>query len=182
MYGPSMRDTLSKADWIRHGLLTLARNGHGGLKVGPMAAALEVSRGSFYWHFQDIEDFLVEVRAAWRDRMTEQIIRDLDAKPGPERLRHLMQRGFVGQRRLDRAIRSWAAEDETVAALVAEVDTRRVSHIAALLVAAGVGEPRARARATFLYWAYLGQTFVAAPAHETISADALEEIAALFQA
>jgi AcrR family transcriptional regulator len=147
-----------------------------------MATALKVSRGSFYWHFRDLEDFLAEIRAAWQDRMTERIIRDLDEKPGPERLRHLMQRGFVGQRRLDRAIRSWAAEDEAVAALVAQVDTRRVSHIAALLVAAGIGDRQAQARATFLYWAYLGQTFVAAPAHATISADALEEIAALFQA
>lgn len=176
-----MQERRTKTDWIRHGLRTLAQKGHGALKVGPMAEALDVSRGSFYWHFRDIEDFLAEVRAAWRDRMTEQIIRDLDEKPGPERLRHLMQRGFVGQRRLDRAIRSWAAEDAAVAALVAEVDTRRVTHIAELLSAAGVPVARAQTRATFLYWAYLGQTFVVDARHATVPGPALEEIAALFE-
>jgi hypothetical protein len=38
---------LSKNAWLRHGLLTLAGEGHHGLKVGAMAAGLGVSRGSY---------------------------------------------------------------------------------------------------------------------------------------
>ena len=53
VYGRVMTDRLAKSDWIEHGLRTLANEGANALKVGPMAAKLEVSRGSFYWHFRD---------------------------------------------------------------------------------------------------------------------------------
>src|SRR5271166_2476814 len=55
--GATMNDRLTKEDWIRHGLRTLANEGAHALKVGPMATKLKVSRGSFYWHFRDIPDF-----------------------------------------------------------------------------------------------------------------------------
>ena len=45
-------------------------------------------------------------------------------------------------------------EDKDVAATVAAVDTRRVSYIAKMLIAAGVESRRALPRAAFMYWAY----------------------------
>ena len=54
---------LTKQDWINSGLRTLATEGASALKVGAMAAALGVSRGSFYWHFKDFADF--RARNCW---------------------------------------------------------------------------------------------------------------------
>jgi AcrR family transcriptional regulator len=177
-----MRDRLTKSDWIDHGLRTLAREGASALKVGPMAKTLKVSRGSFYWHFRDIADFRSQVLQGWQERTTDQVIRDLEAaKAEPDRLKHLMRRAFVVKRSLDRAIRSWAAEDEEVATLIASVDASRVAYIAKLLVAAGVESRRARARAAFMYWAYLGQTIVMDPRHSSISALAMDDISDLFE-
>ena len=45
-----MSDRLTKSEWLRHGLRTLASEGPVALKVGPMSEKLNVSRGSFYWH------------------------------------------------------------------------------------------------------------------------------------
>ena len=177
-----MHDRLSKADWIRRGLRTLASEGVGALKVGPMATKLKVSRGSFYWHFRDIADFRAQLLGGWQARTTDRVIQDLEERAGPDRLKHLLQRGFGGGRRsLDRAIRSWAAEDEDVAAVVAAVDARRVDYIAGLLAAAGVEHRKAFARAAFLYWAYLGQAVVMDRRHAAIDAAALEDIADLFE-
>jgi AcrR family transcriptional regulator len=148
VYGDSVDDRLTKSDWIEHGLRTLARDGANALKVGPMATQLKVSRGSFYWHFGGIADFRSQVLQCWQERSTEQVIRDLEAaKAETDRLKHLMRRAFVTKRHLERAIRSWAAEDKNVAAIVAAVDTRRVSYIAEMLVAAGVERRRALPRA-----------------------------------
>ena len=83
---------------------------------------------------------------------------------------------------LDRAMRSWAGEDEEVANVVASVDARRVERIAGLLIDAGVSSERAEHRAAFLYWAYLGQAIVMDPRHSTISDWALDEISDLFEA
>ena len=177
-----MDDRLTQSDWIDHGLRTLADEGTNALKVGPMAAALKVSRGSFYWHFRDIADFRSQVLRGWQERMTDQVIRDLEtAKAEPDRLKHLMKRAFVEKPRLDRAIRAWAAEDEDVARIVASVDARRVVYIAKLLVAAGVDSRRAPSRAAFMYWAYLGQAIVMDPRHASIPTSALDDISGLFE-
>jgi AcrR family transcriptional regulator len=182
VYGQVMSDRLTKSDWIEHGLRTLANGGANALKVGPMATKLKVSRGSFYWHFRDIADFRSQVLQSWQERMTDQVIRDLEAaKAEPDRLKHLMRRAFVTKRSLDRAIRSWAAEDKDVATIVASVDAHRVAYIAKLLVAAGVESRRALPRAAFMYWAYLGQVIVMEPRHSSISALAMDDISDLFE-
>jgi AcrR family transcriptional regulator len=178
-----MTDRLTKDDWMKRGLKTLATDGAHALKAGPMAAKLKVSRGSFYWHFKDMADFQSQILRAWQERSTDQVIRDLETAPArPDRLKQLMTRAFQVRRDLERAIRSWAAEDAAVARIVAAVDARRVAYIAKMLVAAGVESRKAGPRATFLYWAYLGQPLVAAPRHSTITAAALDDIADLFTA
>jgi AcrR family transcriptional regulator len=177
-----MNDRLTKSDWIEHGLLTLASDGANALKVGPMATELKVSRGSFYWHFQDITDFRSQLLRSWQERTTDQVIQELESeKAEPERLKHLMRRAFSVKRSLDRAIRSWAAEDDDVAKIVASVDARRVAYIAKLLVAAGVESRRALPRAAFMYWAYLGQPIVMDSRHSSITTMAMDDISDLFQ-
>jgi len=177
-----MNDRLAKDDWITHGLRTLAKDGANALKVGPMATKLKVSRGSFYWHFRDIADFRAQLLRHWQERSTDQVIRELDArKAEPDRLKHLMKRAFAGKRDLDRAIRSWAAEDDDVARIVASADARRVAYIAKMLVAAGVESQRALRRAAFLYWAYLGQPIVMDARHSSIPESAIDDIGDLFE-
>lgn len=173
---------LSKNAWLRHGLLTLAGEGHNGLKVGAMAVGLGVSRGSFYWHFADIDDFRTQLLAAWRKATTDQVIHDLDARAaGAGGLQRLLQRTMRPGRSLERAVRAWAAEDPQVAAALAEVDSRRLARVETLLTDAGVPADRAGPRAAFLYWAYLGQSVVMDPRHNAIPPEALDDIAALFE-
>jgi AcrR family transcriptional regulator len=177
-----MTDRLSKTDWIRQGLRTLATDGANALKVGPMSTALEVSRGSFYWHFRDIADFRSQLLRSWQERSTDQVIRELEAQNAePGRLKHLLKRALATKRGLDRAIRSWAAEDEDVAKVVAAVDDRRVAYIARMLVASGVESRQAHPRAAFMYWAYLGQTMVMDPRHSSLSPAAIDDISDLFE-
>jgi AcrR family transcriptional regulator len=182
VYGRVMTDRLVKSDWIDHGLSTLAREGANALKVGPMADGLKVSRGSFYWHFRDIADFRAQLLQSWQEEATDRVIRDLEAeKDRPDRLKQLMRRAFASKRSLDRAIRSWAAGDREVAAIVASVDARRVAYIARMLAAAGVEGQKAQRRAAFLYWAFLGQRMVMDPRHASMAPAALDDITDLFE-
>lgn len=177
-----MEQRLTRQDWLKCGLRTLATEGASALKVGPMAAAMGVSRGSFYWHFTDFADFRAQLLNSWRDRTVDQVIRDFDRDPAePDRLRRLINRAFFGKRGLDREIRIWAADETDVAAIVAAVDARRVGYMAELLVAAGVEPVQAQPRAAFIYWAYLGQAIVMDPACAAIDETAMEQIADLFE-
>jgi AcrR family transcriptional regulator len=146
-----------------------------------MSTELNVSRGSFYWHFRDIADFRNQVLRSWQESTTDHVIQEIAAKAQPDRLKHLMRRAFSMKSGLDRAIRSWAVEDEGVAATVASVDARRVAYITKLLIAAGVESQKALPRAAFMYWAYLGQAIVMDPSHSSIATLAMDDISDLFE-
>ena len=177
-----MSDRLTKLDWIRHGLRTLASEGPSALRVEPMATKLKVSRGSFYWHFRDIGDFRSQLLQSWRERATDQVIRDLEAHwTGQDRLKNLIRQAFGGRRNLDGAIRSWAAEDKDVATVVAAVDLKRIAHIEKLLVEAGIKNELARHRAAFLYWAYVGHPLVRGTQVSSLSSLAVDDISQLLQ-
>lgn len=177
-----MRERLTKSDWLRHGLRTLASDGANALKVGPMAATLGVSRGSFYWHFKDIADFRAQVLRRWQERSTDQVIRQLDDEQDkPDRIDDLMKRAFDSDRSLDRAIRAWATEDGDVAEVVASVDAERIDYIAKLLAASGVGSRKALPRAAFLYWAYLGHAIDMDPRRSSLAASAMDDVSGLFK-
>ena len=147
----------------------------------PLATALNVSRGSFYWHFKDIIDFRRQLLEAWRERATDQVIREIDeAIIGPARLIHLMKLAFREDRKLDRAIRSWASTDPDTATVVAAVDASRIAYLTTLLVESGVDDRRALPRAEFLYWAYIGQSAVMDPRHTAITEADVDDLGALF--
>jgi AcrR family transcriptional regulator len=153
-------DQLSAQDWIDFGLKTLAKNGFPALKAEPLARALGVSRGSFYWHFADIGAFHAAVLGRWREVATEQIIAGVEAARaagGDESpLAVLLKVTFRSKHVLEKAVRSWAANDARARAAVAAVDRRRLDYIEGLLTEAGLAGEVARARAQILFWAFFG--------------------------
>jgi AcrR family transcriptional regulator len=152
-----MVDQLSANDWLNHGLKTLAREGFTALKVVPLAKTMGVSRGSFYWHFADIEAFHAELLKLWRDIAAERIIADVDAAAGKDSaVQVLLHRVFGEQRGLENAVRRWAMVDAAARTAVQAIDRRRLSYVEGLLRAAGVAVEDARMRAQILYWTYLG--------------------------
>ena len=80
-----MADQLSAKDWLDQGLKTLAESGFTALKAEPLAKAMGVSRGSFYWHFADIGAFHAAILKHWREVAAEQVIANLEAASGRRR-------------------------------------------------------------------------------------------------
>jgi AcrR family transcriptional regulator len=150
-----MTDQLSADDWINQGLKALARSGFTALKAEPLAKAMGVSRGSFYWHFADLGAFHVGVLKRWREIAAEQIIADVEADRDGEPLRALLQRTFGARLQLERAVRNWAAFDPAAQAAVRAIDRRRLDYIEALLAKQRLGA-KAEPRAQILYWTFLG--------------------------
>jgi len=59
------QDTNAKEQWLICGLDVLEAQGHAAVKVEPMAAQLNVTKGSFYWHFENRQTFLDELCGYW---------------------------------------------------------------------------------------------------------------------
>ena len=139
------------------GLKTLAQDGFTALKAEPLAKAMGVSRGSFYWHFADVEAFHAEILKYWREIAAERIIDDVESAAGTDNaLQLLLNRVFGERRALENAVRRWAVVDPAARAAVRAIDKRRVSLCRAPLARLRDFTDVARTRARILYWAYLG--------------------------
>src|ERR1700726_1460892 len=103
-----MADQLSAKDWLDQGLKTLTHSGFTALKAEPLAKAMGVSRGSFYWHFADIGAFHSAILKHWREVAAEQIIANVEAASGHDNaLAVLLRQAFGGRLALEKAVRSW---------------------------------------------------------------------------
>jgi AcrR family transcriptional regulator len=168
---------LSAKDWLDQGLRALATSGFGALKAEPLAKAMGVSRGSFYWHFADVDAFHAAVLKHWREIAVEQIIAGIEASPADQSpIEQLLRRTFSRRPALEGAIRSWATHDPVARAAVEAVDQRRLGYVESLLEAAGLSRGIARARAQVLYWAFLGFALSDTPLPRSRQAAVLDEL------
>jgi AcrR family transcriptional regulator len=152
-----MTERLSAQDWTDFALKTLAREGFDALKADVLARGLGVSRGSFYWHFTDLEHFHARVIEHWRQTATEEIITDLERyESREERLEVLLRRALGHRNALEARMRAWADNNAGAAQAVRDVDRRRREYIERLLVDAGIAPALAATRVQLLYWIYLG--------------------------
>ena len=152
-----MADQLSAKDWLDLGLKTLARQGFTALKAEPLAKAMGVSRGSFYWHFKDIGAYHAAILKHWREVAAEQVIANLEASSKDDNpLLLLLRRTFSSRLALENAVRTWATLDPLARAAVLATDRRRLSYVQKLFERSGAAPDVARSRAQIFYWAFLG--------------------------
>jgi AcrR family transcriptional regulator len=152
-----MAEQLSAKDWLDLGLKTLAASGFTALKAEPLAKAMGVSRGSFYWHFKDIGAYHAAILKHWREVAAEQVIANLEASSKDDNpLLLLLRRTFSSKLTLENAVRTWATLDPMARAAVQATDRRRLGYVQKLFEQSGVAPDVARSRAQIFYWAFLG--------------------------
>jgi AcrR family transcriptional regulator len=169
-----LRSALTPQRWIEAATEVLVDQGIDSVRVDLLAQQLQVTRGSFYWHFRDREELLRRVLQVWRERATEQLTLRLEsAHPDPrEQLRDVISlpiRGRAAQRaaRIELAIRAWARRDAMARQCVDEADDARIGYIAQLFSALGFGVVEARWRAFALYAYVVAESQIAAPVAQT---------------
>jgi len=173
---------LSKDDWIAAGFRALTREGPDGLKAERIAKALGTTKGSFYWHFQNLPAYHAEMLSLWKAQAVTDIIADLQRIPDPAaRLKALTQSANApapdafGGAAVDPAIRAWAAADANVLNALRDVDAVRVRFIAEILEELGQPDPQL---ALGLYGAFIGLSDIAAKTDPTATT-ALERLVAI---
>ena len=152
------RSALTPERWIEAATEVLVDHGIDSVRVDVLAQQLQVTRGSFYWHFRDRAELLRRVLQAWRERATEQLTRRLErARDDPrDQVRDLISLPFRGRSavraaRIELAIRAWARRDAMARAFVDEADAARIGYIAQVFSSLGFAIGEARARAFLLY-------------------------------
>lgn len=146
-----MEADLKRESWLRAARLALLRGGIGAVRVEKLARSLKVTKGSFYWHFRDLDDLLESLLREWENEVQE-ILLQLERGPASSRLKalllqleeraHLSEHGIVPS---DAAIFAWASVDPRVARRVNKAEEQRFR----LLARFG---PRDRMELLYLAW------------------------------
>jgi AcrR family transcriptional regulator len=159
--------------WIEQGLRAVGAGGPDAIRIEALARSLGVTKGSFYWHFEDRRALLEEILDSWESVSVDEVIERVEREPGEAKtkLRRLSDvaisgeiRGLRGEELLsiDLAVRDWARRDKTVARRLRRVDNRRMAYMRSLFSALCADEDETETRCLVAYSLWIGNHFIAA--------------------
>ncbi len=154
------RQRLGPHDWLVGALETLGREGVVGVNVENVARSMGVTKGGFYHHFEDKEEFINRLLEYWETELTDKIdahLSHLHGKPA-EQLLALLE--FIAENetnRYDGSMRAWALHDERVATVVRRVDQKRLAYVRDLFRKMGFPAEQARIRSRMSYYYVVGE-------------------------
>jgi AcrR family transcriptional regulator len=155
-----------RTSWIDAGLRALAAGGPEAVRIEPLAQTLGVTKGGFYWHFDDRRALLEEMLDTWERAGVDEVIERVEGEGGDARakLRRLSAiAGSSGERlRIDLAVRDWSRRDKRVAKRLTRVDNRRMDYIRSLFGAFRPDEDDVEVRCLLFYSLWIGSHFIAA--------------------
>jgi AcrR family transcriptional regulator len=168
---PSSR--LSVEDWLQAGYAVLAEQGVRALKVETLCQHTGVTRGSFYWHFQDMDTYRTALVESWNTflEQDQRSMAELESLPPRERLSAMMT-GLTSPQHwmLERAMREWARTDPAAAANVRAADRRVLRSVTKAYGDYGFSPTDAKLRAQLTFAAGIGLLHLAGSAEQAQSA------------
>jgi AcrR family transcriptional regulator len=175
-----------RSKWIEAGLRALAAGGPDAVRIEPLAQTLGVTRGGFYWHFEDRGALLEQMLDTWERTSIDDVIERVEGEEGDGRTR--LRRLFAlasstGELlAIDLAVRDWARREPTVADRLRRVDNRRMDYLRSLFgdFCPDGDEVEARSMLAFSLW--IGNHFIAADHGSRTRADVLRLISRRLEA
>ena len=151
----------SREGWLEAGYQALIESGVDAVKILPLAKKLSLSRTSFYWFFQDREALLAALLDGWEGRTTRPLVAAATqyAETRAEAVLNIMAcflTPSLFDSRLEFAVRSWALQDEKVAARVKEADEARLAALTGMLARRGMDPAEADIRGRTIYLVQIG--------------------------
>jgi AcrR family transcriptional regulator len=167
-----------RTGWIEEGLRALASGGPDAVRIEPLAQALGVTKGGFYWHFADRRALLEEMLDTWERMMVDEVIERVESEGADARaklLRLFALASSIGDLlKVELAIRDWARRDKAVAKRLRRVDNRRLEYMRSQFSAFCPDEDDVEVRCLFAFSVFIGSHFIAADNGPRSRADVLK--------
>jgi len=149
---------LSREAWVKAATNLIAQEGVQAVAVEPLALALGVTKGSFYWHFKNRDELIHAALEAWEQDQSQDVVTRYSGIEDPRRrLRVLLFAAFedVENGRFFAAL-AVSSEDPRVQPFLRSATERRLAFGAAAFRDLGLSEVEARERSLLAYAAYAG--------------------------
>jgi len=147
--------------WLQAAREALLEGGVESVKILSLAKAVNLSRASFYWFFEDREQLLDALLAQWREKNTGNLVRRAEAYADTlaEAILNVCDCWFdkaLFDSRFEFAVRSWALQSPKVLAEVQAADTVRIAALTALFERFGRSPTASAVRARAIYLVQIG--------------------------
>lgn len=155
------RQPLGREAWLNAARAALIEEGTAGVEVNKLAKRLGVSRGGFYWFFDNRQQLLEELLGYWVRTSSAQFAGILDhtGRNGAREFQSLVEL-WVGESdydpRWDGAVRDWARTSARVLEAVQLVDAKRIAIIENIFIDLGYQGMEAHIRARITYYHQVG--------------------------
>jgi len=165
-----------RSEWIKQGLRALADGGPDAVRIELLAKELGISRGGFYWHFEDRGALLAAMLDTWEQATTEEVAERLESGGGdtPAKLRRLFALTSPSVVKTDLAIRDWARRDHAVAEHLRRIDNWRMGHLRALFADLSTNPAEVEARCLLTFSLLIGNHYITADHGSYSRTDVLE--------
>lgn len=152
------RQSLSAEHWASAALDALASGGLEAVAVEPLARALGVTKGSFYWHFATRDALLQAALSLWEQRELAAVIARAEKESTPlERMLALFRELANTDVRTERLLLALSgSEHPLVRAAAQRVSARWRGYVEDCYRALGHGEQEASHRATLAFCIFMG--------------------------
>lgn len=148
--------TRTAADWEEAALDVIAARGIAALSIPELARTLEVTKGSFYWHFSGLDDLIVRAVRRW-DALDKETLDQIGQVRDPVvRLRTLFGEAMSAQRAQALYISLAVSPVPGIAMALRKVSSRRLKLLAGSYREIGMTDDAARQQALLAYSAYIG--------------------------
>ena len=155
-----------RGKWIAEGLRALADGGPDAVRIEPLAQKLGVTRGGFYWYFEDREALLGEMLDRWERAAFADVVEQIEQGGGDARkkLRRLFALAAESDEllRIELAVRDWARRDPAVAERLRRVDNRRMEYMRSQFADFCKDADEVEARCMLVSSLWIGNHFIAA--------------------
>ena len=120
-----------KTTWITLGFKILRAKGAAGLTIENLTRSLEKTKGSFYHHFKNREDYSRQLLEQWEKRQAIEIIQNSQQEKTPEAINKALV--TLSEKAMDPkaevAIRAWALRDPLARKFQERIDARRIDFL-----------------------------------------------------
>ncbi len=150
-----------RSDWIEAGLWLLSEEGLASVTIDRLCGRLELTKGSFYWHFKGRQEFLHAMAAYWSN--TTDFLAPLSAsdKSDWEQIREVAGRvASHGFGRIDKAMRVWADSNPETSEAVKKTDRAITLFVCEKLANMGLSRADAQTVARMIVACGIGLTSI----------------------
>src|SRR2546423_7190083 len=149
-----------RSAWVEEGLRALAVGGPDAVRIEALARTLGVSKGGFYWYFDDRQALLDEMLDTWERLFIDEVIERVEGGGGDARAKLRRLFGLAASAgeplKIDPAVRAWAKRDKVVARRLRRVDNRRIEYMRPLFGEFCPDEDEVEARCVMVMSLFIG--------------------------